>query len=148
MEQQPKDACEEGRPFCSFPLLVLHLHDVTSCLLLLQLRKKKALKEKREPLFSHIPQTDRQRATLPPSFFPASSFSHRITASSSPFRLIPPSSSLFAPSHHLSPLPQTSLLTTLLHPLFPPPPRHSAAPSLCSIRHQLFFPGSVLFRAD
>lgn len=93
------------------------------------------------------------------SLFPAAPFSHRIIASFSPRRLVPPS-----PPHSLTISPSLSLS---------PPPKHLSSPLSyththshgncfsrassicrhppclsCSVRHQLFCPGSVLFRAD
>lgn len=88
---------------------------------------------------------DRQRATLHPILFPASFF----LQNRSFFLSSPPSPSIFAPSRPLYLLPQTSLLNALLRPLFLLTiPQLFSSPFCCSIRHQLFFQGSVLFRAD
>lgn len=154
-QQQPGDACQEGPTFCSFLLLLLHLGDVTSCLLLSQLREK-GLEERRGSHYSrNFPEQSPTTSLFPLS---ASSFSpqnrclfhHQLLYSS--FYL-----NLFSISPSLSPLPQASFLAAPLHPLFLPPALHSPVrasftfppPRLSySVIRQLFFPGSVLFRAD
>lgn len=133
------------------PTPLRHLHDVTSCLLLFQLRKRLS-KRRGSHYSSKFPrQTDTEALYI--SLFPASPFSHRITASFL--------SAVSLPLHHCllhltislpqtSPLSCTHFVLLLVTPqlfaslfLFPTSPCLS-----CSIRHQLFFPRSVLFRDD
>lgn len=106
-QQQPGDACQDGPTFCSFPLLLLHLSDITSCLLFSQLREKGS-KERRGSHYSRN-FTEQSPTT---SLFPlsASSFSpqnrclfhHWLLYSSFYLNLFSISPSLFPSPKHLS----------------------------------------------
>lgn len=115
-QQQPGDACQEGPTFCSFLLLLLHLGDVTSCLLLSQLREK-GLEERRGSHYSrNFPEQSPTTSLFPLS---ASSFSpqnrclfhHRLLYSS--FYL-----NLFSISPSLSPPPPSIFPCSSLAPTF------------------------------
>lgn len=102
----------------TFSLPLLHLRDVTSCLLLSQPSER--LSERRERHYSSkSPQTERHFSSLPLVSLPSRPF---FSQNHCLFLPSPPRPTLSASlSHHLAislslPSPETSFLATLLHP--------------------------------